>query len=343
MTLTSKMLPIRLVGRRYASLRLAETLSCEKYTVTKSTSQQSRRITTHIRSSLLGSSHYDIHDPIDYARGWAWQQYLLSRRLAQRRNQQLSNNNNNNDNDLILVLEHAPVYTLGRGADETHLTFLKEQLHDALRQRLSRSNRGPTSARLSVDRRKLEENILCLEEGQAIDVLSTLATPVLAPNGAPIYRVERGGEVTFHGPGQLVIYPMLDLRRPPYREDLHWFLRMVEQIVIDTLDEYNIDGKRDDANTGVWVDGSKVAAVGVSASSWITTHGFALNVEPDLTYFDPSIIVPCGIEERGVTSIAEILYKRGEKVPSIVQVSQVVMNKIENVFDIENEYGEAIR
>lgn len=77
-----------------------------------------------------------------------------------------------------------------------------------------------------------------------------IATPVMAPNGAYIYRIERGGEVTYHGPGQLVCYPMLDLRREPFQKDLHWYLRMVEQVIIDTLQEYDIEGVRDEINTG---------------------------------------------------------------------------------------------
>ena len=107
----------------------------------------------------------------------------------------------------------------------------------------------------------------------------------MALNGVPIYHVERGGEVTFHGPGQLVVYPLLDLRRPPYKQDLHWYLQMVEEVVIQTLLAYEIKGYRDDINTGVWVGKEKVAAVGVTSSRWITTHGFALNVSPDQSFF----------------------------------------------------------
>lgn len=166
----------------------------------------------------------------------------------------------------------------------------------------------------------------------------------MAPNGVPIYRVERGGEVTFHGPGMLVVYPLLDLKRHPHKQDLHWYLRMVEQVVIETLREYEIESCRDAINTGVWVDSKKVAAVGVTASKWITTHGFALNVHPDLNYFDTSHILPCGIEGRGVTSMHEILTKRGESnIPTVQDVAVVVLQNIQQLFDIEIQEGHSLR
>jgi len=181
---------------------------------------------------------------IDYTRGWAWQQYLLSRRLQQRRHRQQQPVA---DPDTVLLFEHSSVYTLGRGADENHLTFLTDQDQN-IRERLSRKNRGRGSARLSIDRRLLEDDFLHRPDEEAINILSKIASPVAAPNGAPIYRVERGGEVTFHGPGQLVVYPLLDLQREPYKQDLHWFLRMVEDVIIETLKHYDIEGCRDEIN-----------------------------------------------------------------------------------------------
>lgn len=193
---------------------------------------------------------------IDYCRSWAWQQVLLSRRLHQRR--QLKENNPSStstaldDHDSILLLEHAPVYTLGRGASEDHLTFLETtQNCEEIRTRLSRKYRGPDAARLSVDRRAMEDHLLQLPIEDAVDMLASAATPVVAPNGVPIFRVDRGGEVTFHGPQQLVMYPMLDLKRPPFQADLHWFLRQVEEVVIRTLQHYDIDSYRDEINTGM--------------------------------------------------------------------------------------------
>jgi lipoate-protein ligase B len=183
---------------------------------------------------------------MDYAKSWAWQHVLLSQRLARRREDPSCA-----DADCVLLLEHAPVYTLGRGADETHLTFLLDDDSpecQAMRHQLSRKARGPGTARLSVDRSS--DPLTALPLDQALEQLSQLATPVLAPNGAPVYRVDRGGEVTFHGPLQLVVYPLLDLKRPPFEQDLHWYLRMVEEVVIQTLHHYNIDSVRDDENTG---------------------------------------------------------------------------------------------
>jgi lipoyl(octanoyl) transferase len=298
------------------------------------------------------------HGCIDYARGWAWQQYLLSRRLSHRRSLAAdpslatSNNNNNHDEaqavdtDIVLLFEHTPVYTLGRGANENHLTFLQKEENSAIREKLSRKNRGIGSARLSVDRRLLEGDLMHRSDQEAVDILSRIASPVIAPRDVPIFRIERGGEVTFHGPGQLVVYPLLDLQREPYKKDLHWYLRMVEEVVILTLQHYNIDGVRDEINTGVWVGENKVAAVGVSSSRWITTHGFAINVYPDLSYFDTSVILPCGIDGRGVTSIAEVLNDRaGEaaKVPSVEDVATVVLQSIQGVFGIEIKAGETLR
>ena len=285
---------------------------------------------------------------MDYARGWAWQQYLLHQRLAKRREDP---NRQSQDADAVLLLEHAPVYTLGRGADENHLTFLKAHQQTAesaiIRERLSKSNRGADSARLSLDKGLPNDVFSSASPDGAVDLLSQTAVSVRAPNGASIYRVERGGEVTFHGPGQLVVYPLLDLQRSPFKKDLHWYLRMVEQVVIETLLHYNIyDACRDDINTGVWVGPNKVAAVGVSSSRWITTHGFAVNVCPDLKYFDTSVILPCGVEQRGVTSIAEILESRGvEKsaIPTVQDVARVVIEKLQTLFAIQVGRGRSLK
>jgi lipoyl(octanoyl) transferase len=248
------------------------------------------------------------------------------------------------DKDIVLLFEHTPVYTLGRGADENHLTFLQKEENFEIREKLSRRNRGEGSARLSVDRRLLEDDLLHRSDQEAVDILARSASPVIAPRDVPIFRIERGGEVTFHGPGQLVVYPLLDLQREPYKQDLHWYLRMVEEVIILTLQHYNIEGVRDEINTGVWVGENKVAAVGVSSSRWITTHGFAVNVYPDLSYFDTSVIIPCGIGGRGVTSIAEVMKDRGDsKVPSVEDVATVVLQSIQDVFGIEVKAGETLR
>ncbi|KAG2453916.1 hypothetical protein HYH02_002119 [Chlamydomonas schloesseri] len=131
------------------------------------------------------------------------------------------------------------------------------------------------------------------------------------PPGAPpipLYRTERGGEVTYHGPGQLVLYPILDLQAPPLRPDLHWYLRQLEQVVIEALDGVSgLAGGREEGLTGVWVGGAKVAAIGVKAKRWVTFHGVALNVVADLAPFRTGLIVPCGIADRPVTSVAELM------------------------------------
>ncbi|KAL6770239.1 LPL2 [Auxenochlorella protothecoides x Auxenochlorella symbiontica] len=118
----------------------------------------------------------------------------------------------------------------------------------------------------------------------------------------PLFRTERGGEVTYHGPGQLVMYPILDLKQ--LTQDLHWYLRSLEEVAIRALEAVSgIEGKREPGRTGVWVDGRKLAAIGVRARRWVTCHGLALNVAPDLGPF--SSIVPCGIAGREVGSVWE--------------------------------------
>lgn len=120
----------------------------------------------------------------------------------------------------------------------------------------------------------------------------------------PVHRTERGGEVTFHGPGQLVLYPILDLQH--HEKDLHLYMRQLEEVVIRALKEVSgIQGGREDGLTGVWVQGAKVAAIGIRAKRWVTFHGLALNIGTDLSPFD--LIVPCGIRDRRVTSVRRLL------------------------------------
>ncbi|SRR5690606_7824898 len=127
----------------------------------------------------------------------------------------------------------------------------------------------------------------------------------LRQRGATFYHIDRGGDITFHGPGQIVGYPILDLDR--FFTDIHRYLRELEGTVIDTLASYGIEGRRVDGRTGVWVGPDelgferKICAMGIRCSRWVTMHGFALNVATDLSYFD--LIVPCGISDRSPTSI----------------------------------------
>ena len=132
----------------------------------------------------------------------------------------------------------------------------------------------------------------------------------LSAKGISFYKTNRGGDITFHGPGQIVGYPLLDLDN--FFTDIHRYLRCLEEVIIKTLSDYGIEGARSDGETGVWLDlntpfARKICAMGVRASRWVTMHGFALNVNTDLSYFDH--IVPCGIHGKGVTSLAGELKK----------------------------------
>ena len=144
----------------------------------------------------------------------------------------------------------------------------------------------------------------------------------------------RGGDVTYHGPGQLVGYPILDLK--PDRKDLHRYLRDLERVLLGVVSRLGIEhAERREGLTGVWLPAGKVAAIGVRVSSgWITSHGFALNVDPDLDYF--STIVPCGIADERVTSLAHVM---GEDTPSMEQVRALVVDEFCDVFDRDPEVG----
>jgi lipoyl(octanoyl) transferase len=154
--------------------------------------------------------------------------------------------------DLLILVEHPPVITLGRSTNS--------------------------------------ENLL-------------IAAEALAARAVELFEVDRGGDVTFHGPGQLVGYPIVDLRQ--HREDLHWYLRQLEETLIRALSNFGIPAGRRDKLTGVWTKGRKIASIGVHAKQWVTWHGFALNVTTDLSYF--GMMVPCGIENVEMTSVAKEL------------------------------------
>ena len=180
------------------------------------------------------------------------------------------------EEDLLLLLEHPPVVTLGRTAKEAHIVSTPERLR---------------------------------------------------ARGVEVFEVERGGDVTFHGPGQLVGYPILDLKR--HRRDLHWYLRQVEEALIVALADLGIEAERNTGYTGVWTRGRKIASIGVHARDWVTWHGFALNVTTDLSFFD--LIVPCGIPQVQMTSVAREL---GSDV-TLDQVSSVVARAFGQVFRLE--------
>lgn len=159
--------------------------------------------------------------------------------------------------------------------------------------------------------RTLPHDVLLLVEhppvitlGRSARAENLLASPrALAEDGVDIVEVERGGDITFHGPGQLVGYPILDLRG--HREDLHWYLRTLEQVLVEALGSLGIAAEARAGLTGVWTHGRKIASIGVHAKQWVTWHGFALNVTTDLDQFDA--IVPCGIDGVEMTSVAREL------------------------------------
>jgi len=135
--------------------------------------------------------------------------------------------------------------------------------------------------------------------GRNARIANVLASPeVLERTGIELYETNRGGDVTYHGPGQVVGYPILDLTG--YKRDVRWYVQSIERAIIGTLAEYGIHGEHVDGLTGVWTGRGKIAAIGVHISRWVTSHGFALNVETDLTYFQ--YIVPCGLT-KPVTSL----------------------------------------
>jgi lipoate-protein ligase B len=149
-----------------------------------------------------------------------------------------------------------------------------------------------------------------------------LSRELLTRQGIDVVEINRGGEATVHNPGQLVGYPIFNLTRS--RQDLHWFLRLLEQAVIDTLAEYTVEAQRVDGLTGVWIGESrKICAIGIHCSRWVTSHGFALNVSNDLDLF--SAIVPCGIRERGVTSLA----REVDVVPSMQELKYGIARNLQ--------------
>ncbi len=149
----------------------------------------------------------------------------------------------------------------------------------------------------------------------------------LASRGAQVFHTDRGGDVTYHGPGQLVGYPILDLTQ--HRRDISWYMRSLEEVFIRTAREFGIETGRSAGAAGVWFGNDKLAAMGVHLSRWITSHGFALNVNTDLSYFE--WIVPCGLQGKGVTSFAKLLGRK-------VEMDEIVERVVEHfgtVFGVE--------
>ena len=156
---------------------------------------------------------------------------------------------------------------------------------------------------------------------------------LLKKYGAEFYKINRGGDITYHGPGQIVGYPILDLDN--FFTDIHKYLRFLEEMVIRTLAEYGLKGQRSKGETGVWLDvgtpfARKICAMGVRASRWVTMHGFALNVNTDLGYFD--LMIPCGIRDKGVTSLnVEI----GTATVPVQEVKQKLLSHFADLFEAD--------
>ncbi len=169
--------------------------------------------------------------------------------------------------------------------------------------------------------------------GKSGDISNLLTSKdALKAKGVDFYKIDRGGDITYHGPGQIVGYPILDLDN--FFTDIHKYLRFLEEMVILTLAEYGLKATRSEGETGVWFDvetpfARKICAMGVRASRWVTMHGFALNVNTDLEYFDH--IIPCGIKGKAVTSLEAEL---GKKVP-LEEVQKKLLKHFANLFEAE--------
>ena len=149
----------------------------------------------------------------------------------------------------------------------------------------------------------------------------------LVARGAQVFEIDRGGDVTYHGPGQLVGYPVVDLAQ--HRRDIAWYMRCLEEVFIAVAGEYGIEAGRLAGAPGVWVGNDKLVALGVHISRWVTSHGFAFNVNTDLRYFDG--IVPCGLRDKGVTSLQKLLGRRVE----MEEVAEKVVQHFGRVFALE--------
>lgn len=150
---------------------------------------------------------------------------------------------------------------------------------------------------------------------------------------ATFYTINRGGDITYHGPGQIVGYPILDLEN--FFTDIHKYLRLLEEVIIKTIAEYGLKGERSDGETGVWLGAGtpfarKICAMGIRTSRWVTMHGFALNTSPDLGYFDH--IIPCGIRGKAVTSMEAEL---GKKIP-LDEVKEKILKHFKALFEVES-------
>ena len=149
----------------------------------------------------------------------------------------------------------------------------------------------------------------------------------LHENKISVFDIDRGGDITYHGPGQIVGYPIMDLKK--WKQDTHKYLRSLEEVIIKTSAEYGLKGIRDPKYTGVWIEDRKIAAIGIKVSRWVTMHGFAFNVNTDLDFF--SGIIPCGITDKGVTSLKNELSRPID----ISEVKEKLVNNFKIIFEYE--------
>lgn len=167
--------------------------------------------------------------------------------------------------------------------------------------------------------------------GRRADAANVVTDPArLEALGFTVHHIERGGDVTYHGPGQITGYPIVSL--DDHGRDLHKYMRNLEEVLIRTLARWGLTGERVEGLTGVWVGGAKVAALGIKVRRWVTMHGFALNVRTDLTHF--AHIVPCGITDKPVTSLQRLLSGEG---PGVAEVGRAVVEEFEAVFGVACE------
>ena len=152
----------------------------------------------------------------------------------------------------------------------------------------------------------------------------------LESRGVQVREVERGGDITIHEPGQLVLYPIIDLKQ--HRQDLHWYLRQLEEVVIRALASFGLDAERRAGLTGVWLDGRKIASIGVHAKDWVVCHGIGFNVVNDLSTF--AHVVPCGIDRVEMTTVARESVRGGRPVPSVAEVQQALVAAMGAVFGL---------
>lgn len=184
---------------------------------------------------------------------------------------------NSQINDVLILLQHNHVYTLGKVAKKNHL-LLDEKL--------------------------------------------------LIEQGIELFEIDRGGDITYHGPGQIVGYPIIKLNE--LYEDVHRYLRELEEVIIRVLNEYNVRAYRIPEYTGVWVNDEKISAIGIKISRWVTMHGFAFNINTDLEFFDK--IIPCGIFDKGITSLKKILGKNVD----LDEVENFLIKHFVDVFKYED-------